>query len=118
MSDQDELFGTPTAAELVEAVVEFLEKDVAGELSGRRRFHLRVAVNALNIVLRQLELNDLLAEQAEQALSSMGVASERELAEAIRAGQFDERDDLPAALRLLVSARLQVNNPTYLETYS
>lgn len=108
----------PRMADLVEAVVEFLENDVATELSGRRRFHLRVAVNALNIVKRQLQLHDQLAQTGEAALSSMGVSSERELAEAIRAGDMDDREDLPDALRALVSARLKVNNPTYLETYS
>ena len=114
----DELYGVPSAAELVEAVVEFLEKDVAGELSGRRRFHLRVAVNALNIVKRQLDLNDPHAAVREQALSSVGFRSERELAEAIRAGELDGNPELRGALRTLVTARLQVNNPTYLETYS
>ena len=117
MTDEDELYGTPSAPELVEAVVEFLEKDVADELSGRRRFHLRVAVNALNIVRRQLSLNEQLSRVREATLSTMGVHSEKELAEAIRTGTMDDRDDLRAALRALVSARLQVNNPTYLETY-
>jgi hypothetical protein len=116
--DSDELYGMPSAADLVEAVVEFLEKDVAEELSGRRRFHLRVAVNALNMVRRQLELNPRLTQVRERALTQMGVSSERELAEAIRAGDMEGRDGLPSALRALVSARLQVNNPTYLETYS
>ena len=116
--DDDELYGVPDAPDLVEAVVEFLENDVADELSGRRRFHLRVAVNALNIVKRQLQLQDQLAETRETALTSMGVSSERELAEAIRSGEMDDRDDLPDALRALVSARLKVNNPTYLETYT
>jgi hypothetical protein len=114
----DDAYGVPTAAELVEAVVEFLEKDVAGELSGRRRFHLRVAVNALNIVRRQLELNTEHAALRQGALDSVGVASERELAEAIRAGDMDANPELRSALRTLVSARLQVNNPTYLETYT
>jgi hypothetical protein len=118
VSDDEELYGVPRAPDLVEAVVEFLERDVATELSGRRRFHLRVAVNALNIVKRQLQLHEQLAETRATALSSMGVSSERELAEAIRAGQMDDRDDLSDALRALVSARLKVNNPSYLETYS
>jgi hypothetical protein len=114
----DEPYGVPTAPELVEAVVEFLEKDVAGELSGRRRFHLRVAVNALNIVRRQLELTEDHAPLRQEALSSLGVASERELAAAIRAGDLDGDPQLRGALRKLVTARLQVNNPTYLETYT
>ena len=118
MSDADEPYGMPSAPELVEAVVEFLEKDVAEEISGRRLFHLRVAVNALNIVRRQLELGDQLDQLRRNALQSVGASSERELAASIRAGEMDGRADLPAALRTLVSARLQVNNPTYLERYT
>jgi hypothetical protein len=46
------------------------------------------------------------------------VGSERELAEAIRAGDMDGNPELRGALRTLVTARLQVNNPIYLETYT
>lgn len=114
----EELYGSPTAAELVQSVVEFLEKDVSGVLSGRPRFHLRVAVNALNIVRRQLELSGDNARLYDAALASLGVSSERELAEAIRSGALDDGYKLRGVLRTLVTARLQVNNPTYLETYS
>ena len=111
-------YGTPTAAELVESVVEFLERDVADELSGRPRFHLRVAVNALNIVRRQLELAGDNNRLCDAALASLGVSSERELADAIRSGAVEDGYKLRGVLRTLVTARLQVNNPTYLETYS
>ncbi|HET6917591.1 MAG TPA: DUF6285 domain-containing protein [Acidimicrobiales bacterium] len=111
-------YGTPTAAELVESVVEFLEKDVAGALSGRPHFHLRVAMNALNIVRRQLELSSENNHLCDAALASLGVASERELADAIRSGTIEDGYRLRGVLRTLVTARLQVNNPTYLETYS
>ena len=40
----------PTAAELVDAVTEFLERDLQPALEGRLGFHTRVAVNALKIV--------------------------------------------------------------------
>ena len=51
-----ELYGRPTAEELVEAVREFLEKDVMSATEGRVQFHTRVAINALNTVQRELEL--------------------------------------------------------------
>lgn len=111
-------FGTPTAAELIESVVEFLEKDVAGALAGRPRFHLRVAVNALNIVRRQLELGTNNNRVCDAALASLGVSSERELSDAIRSGAIHDGEQLRSVLRTLVTSRLQVNNPTYLETYS
>ena len=40
----------PSAAELVEAVREWLERDVMAATEGRLRFHARVAVNVLSIV--------------------------------------------------------------------
>lgn len=113
-----DMYGTPTAAELVESVVEFLEKDVASALSGRPRFHLRVAVNALNIVQRQLELSNDNDRLCAAALGSLGVSSEKELSEAIRSGDIEDGYRLRGVLRTLVTARLQVNNPTYLETYT
>jgi hypothetical protein len=118
MIDPDLLYGMPTAPELVGAVTEFLEKEVAGQLVGRPRFHLRVAVNVLNIVRRQIERAEDHARLTQEALASLGVASEQELADGIRVGDFDGRVDLPDVLRRLVTARLEVNNPTYLETYS
>lgn len=111
-------YGAPTAAELVESVVEFLEKDVADALSGRPRFHLRVAVNALNIVKRQLEQGNENNRLCDAALASLGVSSESELADAIRSGAVEDSYKLRGVLRTLVTSRLRVNNPTYLETYS
>jgi Domain of unknown function (DUF6285) len=46
----------PTAAELVDAVTEFLERDLQPSIEGRLAFHTRVAVNALRIVRREMEL--------------------------------------------------------------
>jgi hypothetical protein len=45
----------PTAAELIAAVAEFIEKEVAPHLGGHTAFHTRVALNALRIVERELE---------------------------------------------------------------
>ncbi len=45
----------PSAAELIEAVAEFLQRDVAPQLTGRTAFHARVAFNVLQIVGRELQ---------------------------------------------------------------
>lgn len=45
----------PTAAELIDAVSEFISRDVAPTLTGRLAFHARVAVNVLAIVRRELQ---------------------------------------------------------------
>ena len=46
----------PTAVELINAVAEFLRNDVAPQLSGHSAFKLRVGLNALDLVARQLTL--------------------------------------------------------------
>lgn len=51
-----DLYGRPTAAELVEAVRGFLADDVMAATDGRVQFHARVAVRVLDTVLRELAL--------------------------------------------------------------
>lgn len=46
----------PTPVELINAVAEFLRDDVAPQLSGHSAFKLRVGLNALDLVARQLTL--------------------------------------------------------------
>jgi len=49
-------------------------------------------------------------------LASLGVADERELCAAIRDGAFESREDeLRAALRTIVRAKLEVANPGHLQ---
>ena len=51
-----ELHGRPTSEELLEAVREFLTDVLAPEVDPTHRFHLRVAVNVLDIVGREIRL--------------------------------------------------------------
>ena len=105
----------PTAAQLVEAVREFLEDDVMSATDGRVRFHTRVAVNALRMVERQFDLGAAQATAHRAALDGLGVADESELAAAIRAGTLDDRRaEVVAILRATVRAKLEVANPRYL----
>jgi hypothetical protein len=46
----------PTPTELIRAVAEFLRAEIAPQVSGHAAFKLRVSINALNLVTRQLEL--------------------------------------------------------------
>ena len=45
----------PTPEELIKAVADFLRNDIAPLISGHNAFKLRVAINALDLVTRQLE---------------------------------------------------------------
>ncbi|WP_395105573.1 DUF6285 domain-containing protein [Actinomadura sp. SCN-SB] len=107
----------PSARELVEAVREFLETDVVGALSGRARFHALVAVNALSIAEREMELGAGQAERHRARLAALGFADDAELAAAIRAGEIDGRAaEVKDALVETVRDKLLVANPPYLES--
>lgn len=97
----------PTAAELVEATREFLEREVLSAAGDERlRFRTRVAINALGIAQRELESED------DDPLSPQQTA---ELAHRIRAGDVPE--DALALLKRHVAAKLRVASPRYLERY-
>lgn len=105
----------PTAAQLVEAVREFLERDVMDATEGRVKFHTRVAVNALNMVQRELEMGAAQATTHRAGLDRLGVSDEAALAAAIRNGDLDNRrDDVLEVLRETVRSKLEVANPRYL----
>ena len=48
----------PTPEELTKAVADFLRNDIAPVISGHNAFKLRVAINALDLVTRQLRLEE------------------------------------------------------------
>ena len=94
----------PTAAELVEAVWEFLSQEVLPNAKDHReKFRTLVAMNALAIARRELEGGVMEADEEEL----------RELARRIRAGEVPEL----ALLKERVAAKLRVSNPQYLERY-
>jgi hypothetical protein len=116
------LHDRPTAAELVEAVREYLERDVMQNTEGRTAFHARVAVNVLGMVERELALGEA-QDEAEHArlvalLGHDGTVQEltEELARSIRDGTLDASwSDTVAHVRETVRAKLEVANPRYLE---
>ena len=115
MSDQ-----RPTTGELVEAVREFLEREVQPKLEGSTAFHARVAVNVLRIVERELEqsgtLDDAERGRLAELLGADGELDElnARLVEAIRAGEVDvDTPGLMEHLRATVMGRVGVDNPRY-----
>ncbi|MFP5327478.1 MAG: DUF6285 domain-containing protein [Acidimicrobiia bacterium] len=104
----------PSAAELVVAVREFLERDVMQATDGRVRFHVRVAVNVLGMVERELNVGAAQEGAHRQRLAELGVADDEELVAAIREGRFDaDPSPLLEALGEAVAAKLAVANPSY-----
>lgn len=96
----------PTAAELLEAVWEFLSGELLPTLDDHRlKFRTLVAMNALGIARRELEAGG----------EGPGEEELRELARRIRAG--DVPDDTLARLKEHVAAKLRISNPGYLQKY-
>jgi hypothetical protein len=105
----------PTAAQLVESVREWLERDVLTATDGRLQFQARVAVNALSIVERELQLAAELGLRHAARLETLGCADDGELARRIRAGELDGRlDEVRLLVRESVVDKLRVANPKYL----
>ena len=112
----------PTAAELLDAVREFLERDVVPNTDGRVSFHARVAANVVGIVGRELDQSPALdAAEHERLRTLLGRDADLAdlnavLARGIRDGSLDDRHaDIVAHVRETVRAKLLVANPRYLE---
>jgi hypothetical protein len=105
----------PDAAELVDAVREWIDREVIPSTDGRLRFHARVASNVLGIVGREIVLGAGQEAAHRRRLESLGVADDVELAEAIRRREFDGRtEELLAVLTETVHDKLRVANPRHL----
>jgi hypothetical protein len=115
----------PTAAELIEAVHEYLEHAVWPELEGHTAFHMRVTLKVLDTLQREAELGAAQdAAQRARLVALLGidatdvdtVALERELAHGLRDGTIDaDRDDVQAHVHATVREKLLVSNPSYLD---
>jgi hypothetical protein len=108
------LHDAPSAVELLDAVGEFLRSDVMAGTDGRLRFHARVAANVVAMVGRQIALGPGQESEQMALLSRLGVRTDAELADAIRAGDLDDRaDEVSAAVRASVASKLAVAHPGY-----
>jgi aminoglycoside phosphotransferase (APT) family kinase protein len=106
----------PTAAEVAEAVREWVEGDLAAGTEGRLRFHGRVAANALGMLERELRLGPAHDVAHQRRLEALGVEDDHALAAAIRAGDLDDRwDEVLGAVWSAVVDKLAVSHPGYWE---
>jgi hypothetical protein len=110
----------PTPEELIKAVADFLRSDIAPEISGHLAFKLRVSINALDLVTRQivLEQGSDAAEIARlsQLLSRQGSLGElnRALADRIAKGEVDlKTPGLADHLWQTTMDKLAVDQPNY-----
>lgn len=110
----------PTPEELVNAVADFLRNDIAPHISGHNAFKLRVSINALDLVTRQLRLEaDSDAAEAarlSQLLGMQGSLGElnRALADRIAKGELDlQTPGLADHVWQTTMAKLAVDQPNY-----
>lgn len=110
----------PTPIELTKAVADFLRNDITPLISGHQAFKLRVAVNILDLVTRQLtreEGSD--AKEVERLRALLGVEGSvtdlnRALAERIAKGEVDlETPGLAEHLWATTMDKLAVDQPNY-----
>jgi hypothetical protein len=110
----------PTPTELTKAVADFLRDDIAPMISGHHAFKLRVAINALELVVRQLTLEQGSdGTEAARLAKLLGVdgsllEQNRTLAERIAKGEVDlATPGLSEHLWQTTMAKLAVDQPNY-----
>ena len=110
----------PTPTELINAVADFLRNDIAPMISGHNAFNLRVSINALDLVTRQLKLEEggdaSEAVRLTQLLGMQGSLAElnRTLADRIAKGEFDlQTPGLSDHLWQTTMDKLAVDQPNY-----
>jgi aminoglycoside phosphotransferase (APT) family kinase protein len=111
-------FGRPTAAELVEAVREYLNELMERSADGAR-FDARVARNALGTAERELLLGPAFAAAHATRLVDLGFSGDAALAAALRSGALDDEwESIAPALAASARDQLLVANPGYLPAAS
>jgi len=110
----------PIPTELIKAVADFLRNDIAPVISGHNAFKLRVAVNALDLVTRQLtlEAGSDAAEAARLArllgMDGSLIELNRALSDKIAKGELDlETPGLAEHLWQTTMDKLAVDQPNY-----
>jgi hypothetical protein len=110
----------PTPAELIKAVADFLRNDIAPVIKGHHAFKLRVGINALDLVARQLALEpDSDAAEAARLSKLLGMQGSlgelnRALADRIAKGEVDlQTPGLADHLWQTTMDKLAVDQPNY-----
>jgi hypothetical protein len=110
----------PTPTELTKAVADFLRNDITPLISGHQAFKLRVAINILDLVTRQLtqeERSD--AKEVERLRALLGMDGpvadlNRALADRIAKGEIDlATPGLAEHLWQTTMDKLAVDQPNY-----
>ena len=110
----------PTPTELIKAVADFLRNEITPAIKGHNAFKLRVGINALDLVTRQLTLaGDSDSTEAERLKALLGMDGSlldlnRALSEKIATGELDlKTPGLADHLWQTTMDKLAVDQPNY-----
>jgi hypothetical protein len=110
----------PTPTELIKAVADFLRTEITPSIKGHNAFKLRVGINALDLVTRQLALQESSeAAEAVRLKALLGIDGSvmelnRALAEKIAKGEVDlDTPGLKEHLWQTTMDKLAVDQPNY-----
>jgi hypothetical protein len=110
----------PPATDLLASVSHFLRDELLPSLHGAQAFNLRVAINAIDLIGRELTLQTDADERERERLTKLLdsdaplAAMRRELCEKIAAGAMTlEQTAVREHLRLAIVDRLAIDQPTY-----
>ena len=110
----------PTPTELIKAVADFLRNEISPQIKGHNAFKLRVGINALDLVMRHLTMeqgaDDTETARLKQLLGSDGSLIElnRALSEKIAKGEVDlQTPGLADHLWRTTMDKLAVDQPNY-----
>ena len=109
----------PDAAELLEAVAEYLFAELRPEVPSEQRFRVLVAANVCAVVAREIRAGEGPGLEDEKLFAELlgGEGGAPELARRIRQGDFDESlDELGERLAEQVARKLEIARPGYSES--
>ncbi len=106
----------PATEDLLVAVREYLQEEILPNADQAKRVHALMAIKIMGVIERELSIGPRLESEHEEALRSLGISNEAELAAAIRSGSLDSRrDELVKVLRHTTASKLMVASPAFLD---
>ena len=104
--------------ELLEAVRQFLRREVLPELAGFKAYNTRVAANALGIVAREMQLGAGLVELDKQIAATLGLDAQagaitQQIALALRDGTLVADARVLSYLKQRTLLAIAIDNPKY-----
>ena len=112
------VFDRPTAKELLEAVIDFIDAEIKSDsYPANKKFKFQIVLNVLNVVKREVETGEEINEKISELGSNLIGENEftiEKLSQKIRDKEFDHEDkDLVDFLYNLTEEKIKIDNPKY-----